>query len=165
MFKKTSLLFALTATTWLAACAPHQGASVQNQLVVEPDSISLRLINAVDQAAASLKTLAQVEQARHPNFSVATVPDAPIELRRTLSIDWNGPIEPLARRLADRAGYNFMSIGDKPPVPIVISITAVQKPIVELLRDVGLQAGTRADIIVDVDRHVVEVSYAPITGS
>ena len=165
MSKKLSSLCALTASLWLAACAPTGNyARVENQLVAEPDPIALRLTTAVDKASTALQTLARVEQAKHPEFAVMTVPDAPIEMKRTVSLAWHGPIEPVVRRLAERSGFRFVSMGDKPPVPVIVAINATHKPIVEILRDVGLQAGTRADVVVDEERRVVEVSYAPITG-
>ncbi len=153
----SSALIALT----LSACAPQK---VDQQLVATPDPVALRLASAVDKASVALQTLASVEQARNPNVSVATFPSAPQELRRTVSVDWHGPIEPITRQLADRAGYQLQVNGDVPPAPVVVSIYARQKSVVEVLRDVGLQAGQRADIVVDTERRVVELNYAPVSG-
>lgn len=156
-----SVAAALVALS-LAACAPVQ--KVDQQLVAEPDPIGLRLASAVDRASAALQTLASVEQARNPGVAIQQAPYAPQELRRTVSVEWVGPIEPLARQLADRAGYSFRTNGDVPPVPVIISVNAKQKSVVEVLRDVGLQAGTRADIAVDPSQKLVELNYAPISG-
>ncbi len=144
----------------LTACAQYK---IDQQLVAEPDPVGLRLAAAVDKASAALQTLASVEQARNPNVSIQTVPNAPRELRRTVSIDWVGPIEPLTRTLADRAGYQVQINGDKPPVPVVVSVKAREKSVVEVLRDLGLQAGRRADIVVDTERRIVELNYAPVS--
>jgi len=145
----------------LAACAQYK---VDQQLVAEPDPVALRLASAVDKASAALQTLASVEQAKNPGVSVQTAPSAPQELRRTVTVDWVGPIEPLTRSLADRAGYQMEVNGDKPPVPVVVSVQAREKSVVEVLRDVGLQAGLRANIVVDPDHHMVELNYAPVSG-
>lgn len=155
-------LGAAVVSVSVAACAPI--TKVDQQLVAEPDPVSLRLASAVDRASAALQTLASVEQARNPGVSVSQVPYAPQELRRTVSVNWVGPIEPIARSLADRAGYAFQVNGDMPPVPLVVSVIAKQKSVVEVLRDVGLQAGQRADIAVDPERKVVELNYAPVSG-
>lgn len=162
MNKKLSLFCAAAVALSVAACAPM--TKVDQQLVAEPDPVSLRLASAVDRASAALQTLASVEQARNPGVAVQSVPYAPQELRRTVSIEWVGPVEPLARRLADRAGYAFKVNGDVPPVPVVVSIQAKQKSVVEVLRDVGLQAGARADVVVDPDQKIVELNYAPVSG-
>lgn len=157
----TTLL--LTGILSVAGCA-GAGQKVGHQLVAQPDSVSLRLASAVDRASTALQTLASVEQARKPLATVSPVKDAPRELMRSISVDWTGPIEPLAQRIADRAGYTFEIIGMQPPIPVVININAVEKPVIDVLRDIGLQSGNRADIIVDADRKIIEVSYASIHG-
>lgn len=158
------LAIAALAAGLLSGCAGNWGQKVDQQMVAEPDPVSLRLASAADRATAALQTLASVEQARTPAVAIQTVPAAPQELRRTVSVEWVGPIEPLTRKLADRAGYRFRVNGDAPAAPVVVSIMAKQKSVVEVLRDVGLQAGTRADVSVDVDQKVVELNYAPVSG-
>ncbi len=162
MNKFFSLLSVGAVAVSLSACT--MPTKVDQQLVAEPDPISLRLASAVDRASAALQTLASVEQARNPGVAVQSVPYAPQELRRTMSVNWVGPIEPIARSLADRAGYELRISGDVPPVPVVVTVMAKQKSVVEVLRDVGLQAGQRADIAVDPERKVVELNYAPVSG-
>lgn len=162
MTRKASLFFAFAFSAATAACTlPHM---TDQQLAVDPDPVALRLAAAVDRASTALQTLASVEQARNPGVSIEEARNAPQELRRTVSVDWTGPIEPLTRSLADRAGYQMVVNGDKPPAPVVISVKANEKSVVEILRDVGLQAGQRADIAVDPDRRIVELNYAPISG-
>ncbi len=134
------------------------------QLVAAPDSVSAMLADAADRAATSLETLAAVEYARAPGVAVATIGNAPPELRRSITVNWVGPVEPIAKTLADRAGYNFLAIGNLPAIPIVVSLDVQNRPIVEVLRDLGLQLGMRADIKVDAERRVVEIHYAPVTG-
>jgi len=157
-----NISFGLLAVLALAACTPT--SKVDQQLVASPDPVSLRLAAAVDKASAALQTLAAVEQARNPAVEVQSVPYAPQELRRTVSVDWYGPIEPITRRMADRAGYSFTVIGDVPPAPVVVTLQVKQKSVVEVLRDIGLQAGQRANIAVDPEQRVVELHYAPVTG-
>jgi len=136
----------------------------RTQLVAEPDPLALRLADAVDRATVALETLAEVEQNRKPPADGFSLEGAPRELLRTVTIDWVGPIEPIAERLANRAGYDFNALGDLPPVPIIVTVHAVHRPVLEVLRDIGLQAGLRADLIVDAKRQAVEVTYAPATG-
>lgn len=161
MNKKISFLGG-AALLALSACAPV--SKIDHQMVASPDPVSLRLAAAVDKASSALHTLASVEQARNPGAAVQAAPYAPQELRRTVSVDWVGPIEPIAKRLADRAGYEFQVNGDIPPAPVVVSVQAKQKTVVEVLRDLGLQAGLRANIVVDPEQRVVELNYAPVSG-
>jgi defect-in-organelle-trafficking protein DotD len=162
MKTKISFLGAAGLVLMLSGC---HGAMVDQQIAAAPDPVGLRLAAAVDRASTALQTLASVEQSRNPGVSIQSVPAAPQELRRTVSVEWVGPIEPIVRRLADRAGYATQVNGDRPPAPLVVSILAKQKSVVEVLRDVGLQAGTRADISVDPDRHIVELNYAPVSSN
>jgi defect in organelle trafficking protein DotD len=153
---------ALALSFFLGACVPV--TKVDQQLVAAPDPVALRLASAVDRASAALQTLASVEQARNPGVAMQAAPYAPQELRRTVSVNWVGPIEPVVQKLADRAGYRLQVNGDVPPVPVIISLNVVEKSVVETLRDVGLQAGQRADIAVDPERRIVELNYAPVSG-
>jgi defect-in-organelle-trafficking protein DotD len=161
MNKKISTFLAALLLGTLTACAQYK---TDQQLVAEPDPVALRLSSAVDKASAALQTLASVEQARNPGVNLQMPPSAPVELRRIVSVDWTGPIEPIARSLADRAGYQMQVNGDRPPVPVVVSLVAREKSVVEVLRDIGLQAGQRADVVVDPDRRLVELNYAAVSG-
>jgi len=127
--------------------------------ITAPDPVEERLANAAGEASRALATLAAIEQARTPNADVAQVSGAPAELQRAVTVQWNGPIVPITERLAQRAGYRFRVLGVAPPVPVVVNINARQMPVIEVLRDLGLQAGTRADIAVDAQSRVVEVRY------
>ena len=134
------------------------------QVVASPDTVSLMLAEAADKASDALETLASVEQSKAPAIAVQPIHNAPLELKRAITITWVGPAEGLVRKLADRASYTFISLGDKPPIPLTVNIDAENKPIIDVLRDAGLQLGMRADIKVDGVREVVELHYAPVPG-
>ncbi len=150
------------AVLLLSACTQYKA---DQQLVAEPDPVALRLATAADKVSSALQTLAAVEQSRNPALSVQAVPNAPTELRRTVSVNWTGPIEPLLLSMVDRAGYQMQVNGSRPSVPVVVSVQAREKSLVDVLRDIGLQAGQRADVVVDPQRRVVELNYAPVPGS
>lgn len=134
------------------------------QLVAQPDSVSAMLADAADRASNALETLAAVEQSRTPDIDVSAVNGAPAELRRAITMNWVGPVEPVVKALADRASYNFATIGPKPPSAVVVRVDVQNMPVVEVLRDIGLQLGTRANIRIDGPRKVVEVNYIPNEG-
>ncbi len=153
-----NILFVAAMTLVLASgCSARK---VDQQLVAEPDPVTLRLAMAADNASSALSTLAAIEQAKNPSQSIAAVPDAPQELRRIISVDYDGPIEPMAKTLADRAGYQLEINGTRPPAPMIVSVHSREKSVIEVLRDIGLQAGRRADVAVDPDRRMVELDYA-----
>lgn len=135
------------------------------QLVATPDAVSAMLAEAADRASVALETLAAVEYSRTPTPEIAPIHNAPTELRRAITVNWVGPIEPIARTLAERAGYNFAIMGTNPPVPIVVSIDAENRPVIDILRDIGLQLGLRGDVKVDSRQRVVEIHYSPRSRS
>ena len=134
------------------------------QVVTSPDKVSLMLAEAADKASNALETLAAVEQSRAPAVSVQPVHNAPPELKRAITVSWIGPVDQLVKKLADRASYSFIVVGDRPPVPVVVNIDAENKPVIEILRSAGLQLGVRGDVKVDSTRRMVELHYAPVTG-
>jgi defect-in-organelle-trafficking protein DotD len=158
------LLFAALTLTCLAACQPRLTTD-HPQLVAAPDKASMMLADAADRASNALETLAAVEQARTPAVAVAPIVDAPVEMRRAITVNWVGPVEPIAKTLADRAGYTFQAIGSPPPVPLVVNIDVENQPVIDVLRSIGLQLGMRADVNVDGRRRMVELNYAPNTGA
>lgn len=148
----------------VSACSPVD-KSYNPQIVASPDKAAMMIADAADRASVALETLAAVEQARSPDIAVAPISDAPAELQRAMTINWVGPVEPIGKTLANRAGYDFIVVGDAPPVPVVVSVDEENRPIIDILRSVGLQLGRRADVKVDAARRVVEIHYAPVTGA
>lgn len=152
---------ALAVLAMVSGCKlPERNA----QVVASPDKVSLMLAEAADKASNSLQTLAAIEQTRSSGVSVQPIVNAPEELSRAITLTWVGPPEQILRKLADRASYNFVTLGNRPPVPAVVSIDVQNKPVIEVLRDVGLQLGVRGDVKVDSQAQIIELHYAPITG-
>lgn len=149
------------AVLLLAGCQmPERNA----QVVASPDKVSLMLAEAADKASTSLETLAAIEQKKSPGVAVSPIHNAPEELARAITVTWVGPPEQIVRKLADRASYDFVTLGNRPPVPLVINVDVQNEPVIEVLRDVGLQLGVRGDVKVDAERKIIELHYAPITG-
>ncbi len=165
--KKTITLLAFCCCSLaLVACAPAKKYSdASPQVVAEPDSVSAMLADAATRASNALETLAAAEQDRGPAIAAGPIGDAPPELMRALTLNWIGPVEPIAQKLAHRASYSFTTVGTPPAVPVVVSLDVENKPVIEILRDLGLQLGMRADIRVDSARRAVELHYSPNTGA
>ncbi len=167
MIRSVRFMVALVATGFLAtACEPGYPIMVRDpQLVAQPDKVSMMLAQAADKAATSLETLAAVEQKRTPAAKVSAISDAPPELARAMSVNWIGPVDQITKAVANKAGYRFVPLGAAPATPIVVSIDVTNKPIIEILRSIGLQLGARADVHVDAASKVVELNYTPVTGA
>lgn len=143
----------------VAGCAQNMP---KPQLVVEPENVTMRLAQAADRAATALDTLAAIEQVRTPTDLPPLAANAPIELRRAVTVNWVGPVEPLVKQLADRASYRMIQTGNTPETPVIVNVNVQHQPVIETLRDVGLQLGSRAELRVDAEQKVVELSYANV---
>lgn len=153
----------LLAPMVLGACGyfPKGFSDDAPQVVAQPDQVSAMLAEAAGRASTALQTLASVEQARTPRVTVSPIGDAPSELRRAVTLNWVGPVDLITQTLASKAGYEFQTVGDKPGTPVVVTINAVNQPVIEVLRDIGLQLGKRADVRVDGGARMVEIHYPP----
>ncbi len=141
------------------------GCELPPPVVIPQNPVESRLADAAGKASDALQKLAAIEQARSGMAAEAPVMDAPPELMQQVSLAWVGPVEPVVRRLAERIGYGFNVLGAVPPVPVVVDINANRRPVIHVFRDIGLQAGVRADLTIDAQNHVVELQYAPVAGS
>ncbi len=163
MFRRFKFIYiAFAAVFSLSAC--ENIIESKPQMVASPDRISLMLAEAADRSAKALETLSAIEQYQNPEVSVAPIENAPAELNRAVTTNWIGPVDVIVKSLADKAGYGFMVMGDEPPVPIIVSIDVENRRIIDVLRDIGLQMGTRADVRVNDKYGMIEVQYAPVVG-
>lgn len=144
----------------LAGCA-YQPDFGRPQVVAEPNSVDVMIADAADRATRALETLADIENTRTPVKSVAMVPNAPAELQRAVTFEWTGPVEPLIQELARKSGYAYSTIGDHPPSPLLVDLKVTNQPLIDVLRNVGLQLGARADLKIDGQMRAMEIHYAP----
>ncbi len=155
---KTTTTLALVCV--IAACQPGVPAKYdQPQVVADPDKVSAQLAQAADKASTALQTLATIEQTRTPNASTAPFDNVPVELRRAITINWVGPVESVTKTVANRASYGFSVLGEGPATDKIVNLDIENKPIIDVLRAIGLQLGTAADIVVDANSRTVELQY------
>lgn len=132
-------------------------------VATEPDLVGVRIAQAAEKAANALQTISTIEQQKSPaSPPLEDFSGAPPHMLQPVTIRWTGPIDQIARTLATRAGLAFRTKGATPPVPVTVVVDAYQQPLIHVLRDIGLQAGQRADLNVDGLSGVVEIRYAPV---
>ncbi|MFA6279413.1 MAG: DotD/TraH family lipoprotein [Bdellovibrionales bacterium] len=132
-------------------------------VATEPDVVSVRLAQAAEKASKALDTLSGIEQYREPQLPA---PDdfssAPPALTQLISIQWSGPIDQILQTLASRASMSYKVVGSPSGVPLLVNLDVYQKPLIEALHDLGLQAGRRADVSVNSNNNSIEIRYAPV---
>ena len=123
--------------------------------LVRPDPAEMHLIEAVGRAERALASLARALPAPDPESGLPDVRSVPAALRAPVTLDWTGPVEALAEELARRAGYRFAEAGRPPARPLIVAVEAEGEPLIAVLRDAGLRAGSAATLTVDAARRTV----------
>ena len=120
-----------------------------------------KLADAADSVSKSLRELAEIERATHPQAKLPSPvePDL-IGMGQLASIDWSGPIGPLVKKIADAAHYKVHVLGSNPAIPILVSISAKDTTLADILRDAGFQCGNKATIVVYPASKIIELRYA-----
>ena len=156
IFSKTLGFLTLAA---LAGCAEPR---VVVPVATDPDLVSVRIAQATEKASRALDTIAGIEQQRTPVAPMEDYASAPPQLTQLVTLKWAGPLDQVIKTLAAHAGMQVRVKGSTPPVPLVVTVDAYQQPLIELLHDLGLQAGKRADLTVDAPSGVIEIHYASV---
>lgn len=145
-----------------AGCAPLQPEADGTAPVSEaaPDRAETLLLAAAQRAEAALTMLARVRAGEHPQAGAPVSRDVPPELSRTATLDWIGPVETLAETLARQAGYRFSIAGPRPVRPAIVAVAARNRPLIDLLRDAGMQLGGAGTLTVDAERRAVRLDWA-----
>lgn len=128
---------------------PIAACSVEGQLLAAAKSID-----------RSLNVLASAQEAESPPV-LQTLPLVSPEggMGNTADIDWAGPIGPLIEKIARMTDYRVKILGNEPPIPIIVNITARRTVIAEILQNASYQAGRRAHILVFPANRVIELRY------
>ena len=125
------------------------------------DDATIKLAEAAISVSDSMHEMARIEKYIMPpnKDNVLTIPNA-YNLQARASVDWSGPIEELTARIAKSAHFRLRILGKSPALPVLISMSAKDKSLAEILRDIDYQAGKKAYIHVYPNSQVVELRYA-----
>ena len=146
----------------VAAC--EQPPTTITPLVAESDPIAARVAQSADKASKALETIAGIEQYKTPLPPMEHFAGAPQPLAQPVTITWSGPVEQIVQTLAAKAGYTYRTAGASSGVPMTVTVDAFEKPLIDVLRDIGLQLGNRADVAVDINGAIVQLRYAAVDG-
>lgn len=123
--------------------------------------VEQELVAAAKTIEGSLALLARSQEENNvPLLNTAPLLTPEGGMSGTADIDWTGPIEPLVRKLADMTDYKLKVLGNAPTIPIIVSISQDQAVIADILKNAGMQAGKRANIVVFPANRIIEVRYA-----
>ena len=125
-----------------------------------PREATVALPGTADAERALLKSMADVDRAMSgfaggAARSVATAD----ELAKPVRYSASGSLDDVARALADSVGYRFATNATAATRPVPVALDAQTAPVLELLRSLGTQAGTSADVRVNQAQRLVEVRH------
>ncbi len=146
----------------LAACAGTTGIDPNVDATGMPNA-ELALQRSLNQVDAAMRDLGGMTVANR-SIALAAAPSAaapvvPAELQRPQSFTWSGPIDIGAKTLADRIGYRLLVTAPAGAVPVIVAVNLADVPALDLFKALGAAAGTQATVLVDPDRHQVEVQH------
>lgn len=160
---KTMLLTAMLCV--LFGCTAPQAGIPAGDPTVGTDPAEATLAEAATSVSKSLISLDQMQQATTPLPPTYQPADpAAYGMANQVTIDWNGPIEPLLTQVANATGYSVNILGKAPSLPILVTVIARNQPIGEVLRNAGYQCGDKADIVIFPNTKIIELRYATSTS-
>ncbi len=146
----------------LSGCATQNlPDSVTPAIHTRSDDASVALAEAARSVSQSLNELKALEKASNPPLSKPLPYPSSSGLEAIIaSVDWSGPIEPLMKRIARLAHYRLEQIGHHPAIPILVTISSQNTSLGYIIRDINLQAGEKANILVYPGIKTIELRYA-----
>lgn len=145
------LSLSLTACTTVLNTPPRES-------VEHTDAATVSLAQAAVSVSQTLGELGEATRADTPDEKRLVSADRYL-LPGTASIDWNGPIEPLLKKLITGSGYRLSVLGNEPGIPVLVSLSVKNTRLTDVLRNVDFQAGKKADIRVHNKKRIVELRY------
>lgn len=159
---------AIISTVALAGCSNESAKQVNlNLKYVTADSVPVNAsdINAQTQIAEastsvdhSLQQLSAIQIAKNPSVKIQKPVNAG-GLSRQASLNWYGPVEPAVSKIATAAGYQLHVLGNKPAIPVIVTVNATNQPLAMILRNVTFQAAPTVTITVYSSKNVIELRY------
>jgi defect in organelle trafficking protein DotD len=156
---KIRLLAIIGCCFLLGACASNP--STQTNEAASTQDAYAALAEAAGSVSQSLTRLGETEQAAYPPVSVSEPPSpASYGMAIPTSIEWSGPVQPVVLQIANATNYKLQVLGKAPSIPIIVSVSAKNATMGDVLRDIGYQCGNHANIVIFPSTHLIELRYA-----
>ena len=131
--------------------------AAKNSRYDETDSND-KLAEAAASVSQSLSELAQIQRSVHEVKQFKSDPNLVRIKAGKVSIDWTGPVDTLLGKIAQSTKLHYRTIGNKPPLPIIVSVNAHDVFVSDLIRDVAYKVQSQAAISLSKD-NILELRY------
>lgn len=141
----------------LSSCAspPHRTSEK-----ADINEIQAHLYETAVSVEQSLRTLAAAQnKVNQPAINTEPLMTVEGGMSKIVTVDWAGPIENLLQKIAEMSEYQLKVFGQDPNFPVLVSIYAKRAYLADLVKDAGIQAGARADIVVYPSTRVIELRF------
>lgn len=130
-------------------------------VITGPDVAVVKLSESASSVSNSYGDVAAIQR-----VTTAPIINRPLtapnnyDLSGLVSIDWSGPVGPLVEKVGAMAGYQVRIVGEPPAIPVIVSITARDVPLMYLLRNADFQCASNCNIKVLTSYRLIELQYA-----
>lgn len=169
MRRYSAIVVGLLLCLGLTACALNKvntpGASSANApaAVTDQDAIIQADLNyAAQSVTASLSQLAEIEKSNYQGNLALPFNDIHDQaLNQPVVIAWYGPIAPVLATIANQVGYKLQVFGKQPQTPVLVNIDTTASPTsaLDALRNLDLQGGQNANIIIYTNTRIISLRY------
>ena len=157
-FQGWRLLWCAVAAGCLASSLMGCGGKAEKE--AQPPSLDAAealLMETALRAETALTRLSQLEGDPSGGGEIPRI--VPARLLKRVDFEWIGPAQEAAEELAGLVGYGFEMAGAVPAKPVMVELRSRNRPVIMILRDVGLQAGSVAAVTVDAERGLVVLDW------
>lgn len=118
-----------------------------------------QIAHAASSVDQSLSQLSAIDIATHPTTNIGKPMAAGGGMSRYATISWYGPVEPVLRTIARKAGYQLNVIGSEPAIAVLVNVSAQSQPLSVILRNVTYQVHAKARVAVYPNKKIIELRY------
>lgn len=140
-----------------AVAALLAGCAATPSVEVTPDSEAYARQIVVEKVDAAVQALRELAATTQEGREMVLRKQAALDSDE-VDIDYAGKPQPLLESIAHRYGYKYIETGKRIELR-TISLRVTRSHVIEVLRDVGLQIDSGADIVLDKDAKVVRLIY------
>lgn len=145
----------------VSGCLRIQSITVEQKKRAVVEQSDVELAQAAVSVERSMQTIAAIEHNKSPALVVKQMKlhASALGLGRLATVDWDGPVEPLVRKLAALNHYQVKVIGHEPAIPVLISLNEKDTYAGDILRKVSLQTKERMKLLVFPQDKIIEIHY------
>lgn len=131
---------------------------LEKQSRYNEESSNVILAQAAASVSQSLQELAKIQRSVQNVSRVREDPSLQhLKITGRTSLDWTGPVDTLLAKIALHAKVKFVSFGNKPALPIIVSVNEKDISLANLIRNISYMVQNQA--LVTYKNNTIELRY------